>query len=128
MRLRKILCVDDSQFVHRWEIPVFEKYVSTGTEIVRAFDGLSALRKLVDHPEIDLILLDIEMPVMNGLAFLENRKRSPFANVPVIVISNETDKPHIREHILALGANGMMSKPFEAEDLHRLIEQVLGPA
>jgi len=124
MQLRKILCVDDHQFVHRWEGPFFEKYTSAGTEIVRAYDGLEALRKLVDNPEIDLILLDIEMPVMNGLAFLEHRKRSPFAHVPVIVISNDTDKPHVRKHILSLGANGMITKPFEADDLHRLIEEV----
>ncbi len=128
MRLRKILCVDDHQFVHRWGGPFLDKYVSEGTEVVRAFDGLGALRQLVDHPDIDLILLDLEMPVMNGLAFLENRKRSPFAKVPVIVVSNDTEKPHVREHVLSLGANGMITKPFNPDDLHRLIDDVLGPA
>lgn len=127
MRLRKILCVDDHQFVHRWEGPLLEKYSAEGTQVVHAFDGLGALRQLVDHPDVDLILLDIEMPVMNGLAFLEHRKRSPFAGVPVIVISNDTDRPHVREHIMSLGANGMITKPFEAEDLHHLIESVCEP-
>lgn len=128
MRPRKILCVDDHQFVHRWEGPQLEKYVSAGTEIVRAYNGLEALRMLVDHPDIDLILLDMEMPVMNGLAFLEHRQRSPFAHVPVIVVSNDIERPHIREHILSLGVTAMIAKPFEAEVLHRLIDSALEKA
>lgn len=126
MRLRKILCVDDHQFVHRWGEPLLEPYKASGTEIVHAYDGLGALRMLVEHPDVDLILLDIEMPVMNGLSFLENRRRSPFANVPVIVISNDTERPHIREYVLSLGAKGMLAKPLRADDLHKLIDEVLG--
>lgn len=126
-RLRKILCVDDSQYVHRWEGPLLERYRSSGTQIVHAYDGLEAFRKLVDHPDVDLILLDLEMPVMTGLAFLENRRRSPFAHVPVIVISNDTDRPHIREHVVSLGALGMIAKPFGPDELQELIEKEFGP-
>lgn len=125
MHVRKILCVDDHHFVHRWGASFLDRYTSEGTEIVRAYNGLEALRQLVDHPDIDLILLDIEMPVMSGLAFLENRKRSPFAGVPVIVISNDVERPHVRQHVLSLGANAMLAKPFEAADLHRLIDTVV---
>lgn len=126
MPLRKILCVDDSHFVHRWESPLLEKYASAGTEIVHAYDGLEAFRKLVDHPDVDLILLDLEMPVMTGLAFLENRRRSPFAHIPVIVISNDYDRPHIREHVVSLGAAGMIAKPFGAQELDEMIQRLTG--
>lgn len=84
-----------------------------GTEIVHAYDGLDALRRLVEHPDVDLVLLDINMPVLNGLAFLEQKQRTPYAPIPVIVLSAEGNDADEVRHALSLGARCVLPKPFE---------------
>jgi len=124
---RKILCVDDQRFVHRWEESLLGRFMENGTEVIHAYDGLEALRKLVEHPDVDIILLDINMPTLNGLAFLEQRRNTKIANIPVIVVTAEGNRVQEVEHAMALGARAVLSKPFDAGDLARAILKIVAP-
>ena len=87
-------------------------------------NGLEALEKLSQEESIDLILLDINMPVMNGLEFLQRILKEPaYQNIPVIIISTEgKEEDTIRG--LKMGAKGYVKKPFQASELHSLIEKI----
>ena len=66
--LRKILAVDDSALIHQMYKLFLSRYKSC--KLISAMNGLEALDKLGQEEGIDLILLDINMPVMNGLEFV----------------------------------------------------------
>ena len=117
LKLRAILCVDDQRLVHKIEERLLEPYVREGTRVLHAYDGAEALRMLASTDDIDLILLDINMPLLNGLAFLEQRQRTKYTNIPVIVLSKEGDRPDEVAHALSLGAVQVLPKSFSFDQL-----------
>ena len=120
--LEKVLIVDDSEIIHKMYRLVMHRY---RCEFLDAMNGQEALQILETHGDIQLILLDINMPVMNGLQFMERALNLGISRrIPVIVISTEGKE---EDTILALqlGAKGFMKKPFKSEDLWALIEKVL---
>jgi two-component system chemotaxis response regulator CheY len=120
MSPKKVLVVDDSELVHKMHTLVLQKY--RGCEILHAYNGAEALQTLHRHPDVELILLDINMPVMDGLSFLAARRESGlFQNVPVIVISTEGSEDDARRGIAA-GADAYLTKPFRPAELHGLID------
>lgn len=123
--LRKILVVDDSALIHQMYRLVMARYKC---EIVDAMNGQEALDILKLQSDVQLILLDINMPVMNGVQFLEKASQSGLpARIPVIVISTEgKEEDTIRS--LRLGAKGYLKKPFNPADLYTLIEKILPQA
>ena len=83
---RTILIVDDSPVIHHMYKQFLSRYASA--RLVSAMNGAEALASLSCEPDIDLILLDINMPVMNGLKLLERLKEeSAYQAIPVIVIT-----------------------------------------
>jgi two-component system chemotaxis response regulator CheY len=92
--------------------------------LIYALNGREGLQKLGEHADIDLILLDINMPVMNGLEFLQRIQKEPaYQPIPVIIISTEgKEEDTIRG--LKMGAKGYVKKPFQASELHGLIEKI----
>ncbi len=82
---KKVLVVDDSRLIHK----LFEVMLRD-FELVHDADGLEALQCLGEHADIDLILLDINMPNMNGLEFLDKIKQdAALAAITVIIVSTE---------------------------------------
>jgi two-component system chemotaxis response regulator CheY len=121
--LKKILIVDDSQLIHSMYRLVLNRY--NGCRIVDAMNGLEALDVLSRENDFDLILLDINMPVMNGIQFMEKiKKESIYRHIPIVVISTE-GKEADTLRALKLGAWGYVVKPFKPEILYQLIEKVL---
>ena len=120
--LRKILAVDDSALIHQMYKLFLSRYKNC--KLVSAMNGLEALDKLGQEEGIDLILLDINMPVMNGLEFLQRvQKENAYKDIPVIIISTEgKEEDTIRG--LKMGARGYVKKPFQASELHSLIEKI----
>ncbi len=120
--LRKILAVDDSALIHQMYKLFLSRYKNC--KLVSAMNGLDALDKLAQEEGIDLILLDINMPVMNGLEFLQRIQKEPaYQPIPVIIISTEgKEEDTIRG--LKMGAKGYVKKPFQASELHGLIEKI----
>lgn len=117
---KKVLVIDDSTLIHK-----MFKLILPRTTQVDAFDGRQALDCLAENPDIDLILLDINMPQMNGFEFLERlRADAAFANIPVIIVSTEgKDEDTIRG--LEAGATAYIRKPFRNEAAADLIRQVI---
>lgn len=93
-------------------------------DLVHATDGLEALQRLGEHSDIDLILLDINMPYMNGLEFLDSVKQdAALADIPVIIISTEgKEEDTIRG--LEAGAAAYIKKPFGSEEILVIIERL----
>jgi len=120
----KILSVDDSKTVRAAVRNIVEVI---GVELLEAEDGLEALKVLENHEgNIDLILLDWEMPNMNGYEFLRQVKKDErFRSIPVIMLTTVSQKEKMIEAIRA-GANQYITKPFTSETLLTKIVQVLG--
>ncbi|PKN16061.1 MAG: response regulator [Deltaproteobacteria bacterium HGW-Deltaproteobacteria-23] len=119
--IKKILVVDDSALIHQMYRLVMSRYHCA---IADAMNGQEALDVLAAQNDIDLILLDINMPVMNGLQFMEKASSLGIVSkIPVIIISTEgKEEDTIRG--LKLGAKGYLKKPFHPADLHLLIEKI----
>jgi two-component system, chemotaxis family, chemotaxis protein CheY len=123
--IKKVLVVDDSELIHNMYRLILRKY--EGCAIVKAMNGREGLDQLAVEENVDLILLDINMPVMNGLQFLETmRKNDAWARIPVIIISTEGREDDTLRG-LSLGARGYIVKPFKSVMLHNLIEAVVRP-
>lgn len=116
MEPNKILVVDDSKLMHKVFEVMLRQY-----PLVYAVDGRDALDKLDEHDDIDLILLDINMPNMNGIEFLgELRARDEWADLPVIIISTEGREEDTRRGLEA-GAVAYIKKPFRSEEILEII-------
>jgi two-component system, chemotaxis family, chemotaxis protein CheY len=126
LMLRKILAVDDSALIHQMYKLFLSRYKNC--KLISAMNGLEALDRLGQEDGIDLILLDINMPVMNGLEFLQRVQKEPaYQGIPVIIISTEgKEEDTIRG--LKMGAKGYVKKPFQASELHGLIEKITAGA
>ena len=119
--LQKILVVDDSELLHRMYDLVLMRYRQDGTAIVHARDGAEAMNLLHQHHGIDLVLLDINMPVMTGLQVLDGlRMTGRLPELKVFMISTEGHEQDVR-HALKSGAHAYLTKPFTASQLHGLI-------
>jgi two-component system chemotaxis response regulator CheY len=119
--LKKVLVVDDSALIHQMYKMVLMRYKC---DIIDALNGQDGLDKLVKHPDANLILLDINMPLMNGLEFIKKVKElGTYDHIPIIIVSTE-GKEEDTMRGLALGAKGYVKKPFQPSDLHTLIEKL----
>ncbi|HAK60795.1 MAG TPA: response regulator [Nitrospiraceae bacterium] len=119
--LKKVLVVDDSALIHQMYKMVLMRYKCA---IVDALDGQDGLDKLAKNTDINLVLLDINMPVMNGLDFIKKVKEAgTYNHIPIIIVSTE-GKEEDTMKALSLGAKGYVKKPFQPSDLHGLIEKL----
>jgi len=122
--LRTILVVDDSEVVQYIYAGFLSRYY--GTRLVTAMDGAEALKYVSREPEIDLILLDLNLPVVNGLEVLERLAgNAKHRDIPVVVVTSRSREMDI-ERCLAAGARGYLMKPFDAQELHDVIASVTG--
>ena len=120
----KILSVDDSSIIRK----IIRSAVGVlGCELYEAEDGEEAL-VLLEHKytEIDLVLLDWNMPGMNGLEVLEAMKNDPrFRSLPIMMVTTESEKSNIVRAIRA-GAINYLTKPFTSEELIGKIMECTG--
>ncbi|MFA6048025.1 MAG: response regulator [Parcubacteria group bacterium] len=116
----KILVIDDEEGLS-FIISKFLK--SRGFETALATNGQEGI-KIIGSSEIDLVVSDINMPGKSGLDVLEY-VRSNHPGIPVIMMTGEATKKE-RESALALGAFGIIKKPFLLSDLLGKIKEALG--
>lgn len=122
----KILTVDDSIAVRE----IIKNALDVlGYESIEAENGIEALRKLHENTgEVLLILLDWNMPEMDGITFLRTIKQDPdFKNIPVTMVTSENEKGKIISAI-SEGAKNYIIKPFTQEELIKKILESLGIA
>lgn len=120
----RILSVDDSSAVRS----VVKQMVEViNAECLEAENGQQALELLESAEKpIDLILLDLEMPLMDGFEFLDSVKANPrFKSIPIIVLTSVTQKERMIQAIRS-GAKQYLTKPFTSEELLTKVIDVLG--
>ena len=116
---RKVLVVDDSKLMHKMYEVMLRQYA-----LVYASDGRQALDRLQEHQDIDLVLLDINMPNMNGLEFLAQiRSGDEHKDLRVIIISTE-GRDEDTQRGMEAGASAYIKKPFHSEDILEKISQL----
>jgi chemosensory pili system protein ChpA (sensor histidine kinase/response regulator) len=117
----RVLVVDDSITVRR----VTEKFLNSQEFTVStAKDGMDALEKIGEFLP-DVVLLDIEMPRMDGFELLGHLRNDPqWQGLPVVMISSRTAQRH-REHAMSLGASGFLGKPYQNEILLSTLQNLL---
>ncbi len=116
----KVLVVDDD-FINRKLLQTLLKKNPDVSEIIEAENGSDALDKLKKESDINLILLDIMMPIVDGIEFLKIF-RSDMANshIPVIVLSTDDSR---KTEVFDNGANDFMRKPIKETDLFSKMTQ-----
>jgi chemosensory pili system protein ChpA (sensor histidine kinase/response regulator) len=114
-----VMVVDDSLTVRKITSRMLAR---EGYEIATAKDGVDALQQLQDLKP-DCILLDVEMPRMDGFEFARNvRADEATKSIPIIMITSRTADKH-RNHALEIGVNEYMGKPYQEEQLLALIKR-----
>lgn len=118
---RLIMIVDDSVTVRKVTSRLLERQ---GYDTVTAKDGVDAIEQL-ENVKPDLMLLDIEMPRMDGFEVTNLvRHHDMHSNLPIIMITSRTGEKH-RERAFSLGVTHYMGKPFQEAELLANIEQLL---
>lgn len=117
----KILIADDEpevvdlvRMILEWE----------GYTVVAAVDGLQTIARVREPEPPHLILLDVRMPKLSGLAVLEQLPEVGGGDIPVIMLSVVTTYPEVRT-ALQRGAIAYLPKPFELKEMTRLVGQIL---
>ena len=122
MARHRILIVEDSPTMR--QLLVFALKRLKEVDIVEAQDGMDGLRK-VSSDHFDLALIDINMPVMDGLKLISLiRGEDNLKEMPIIVITTEGAKED-RERALALGANEYLTKPIQANKVLAIAKSLL---
>lgn len=120
----KILSVDDSSTIRR----IVGRVVATlGMEMVEAANGREAMAVLEqDHADIALVVLDVNMPEMDGGETLCAMKKDPrFQSIPVMMLTTESERGRILEFIQG-GAANYLVKPFTPDDLAAKMAACMG--
>jgi CheY-like chemotaxis protein len=122
--MRQILVVDDSEVMHSFMRLLLTKKKDYQVRFLK--NGQEALDTINSVGEPSLILLDINMPVMNGLELLGHLTELGLTSrVPVILISTEGREEDVLRG-LESGAKAYLRKPFRPQELHQMIDRVLG--
>lgn len=119
VKARKILIVEDSRLIHKMYEVMLRPLI-----LVSAFDGREGLDRLSENHDVDLIILDMNMPKMTGLEFLAQVKATPaLAKIPVIIVSTEGKEDDVARGLQS-GAAAYLKKPFLREDLLQLVNHI----
>lgn len=115
----RVLIVDDSRAIRLMVSRIMGELGFTATE---AADGRAALAQLAAGPRPDLVLVDWNMPVMNGLEFVQAVRGMPeYAALPLVMVTTETEMSQV-VRALEAGANEYVMKPFSRDVIREKLE------
>jgi two-component system chemotaxis response regulator CheY len=121
----KILVVDDSTTAR---FPIVQALTSAGFEVVQAENGDEGLKMLEAHPEIRLVITDINMPWKDGIEMLQEiRAGEPTKELPVIILSTESGGDAL-QRARALGVKGYLTKPPNLQHVVSAVRKIVGEA
>ena len=96
----------------------------SGFELFEASNGFEALKALPSQ-HFDMIITDLNMPDINGLEIIKFVKEHPaYKSIPLVVVTTQVGEED-RKKGLALGASGYVIKPFEPDDLKKVVRRIL---
>jgi len=117
-----ILVVEDSPTMR--QLIGFAMKRIPNARVIEATDGVDALKKL-SSDKIDLILADINMPVMDGLKLVSLVRGNPvFKDIPIIMVTTEGAEED-RKRAIAIGANAYLPKPIQTQELIKVVTTFL---
>jgi two-component system chemotaxis response regulator CheY len=121
--LPRVLVVDDSSLVRLYYRDVLEK---SGFDVDQAMNGLEAMERVLAQP-FDLLIVDVNMPKMDGFSFLRElrRSKSEAAALPALIITTEAGREDAEE-ARAVGANFYLVKPVSEADLRDHVAVLTG--
>ena len=121
--VKRVLLVEDASLVRLYYRGALER---AGFQVDEALNGLEALEKLLTAP-VDLLIVDVNMPQMDGLTFLETlrSKSPPLSAIPALVTSTESDPQRVAA-ARAAGANFYVVKPLRQEALSEYASLICG--
>lgn len=122
---RKILIVEDSPTMCQ----LYRVVLGTdpATRLIFAEDGHEGLDRVAQEPDLDLVIVDINMPRLDGLEFLRRARRDLVLTAPAIVVSTEGAEAD-RRAAMDAGADGYLRKPWTPDELRRSISELRQPA
>ncbi|MGV0108469.1 histidine kinase [Nostoc sp. DSM 114160] len=117
-----VLVVDDAISLRQTLSLTLQK---SGYQVIQAQNGVEALEKLQLHPEIQVVVSDLEMPRMNGFELLSNfRQYTNLAKIPVVILTSRSAEKH-RQLAKELGAKAYLIKPFLEHELISKIKELI---
>lgn len=122
MQRKKLLLVDDSKTVLMMEVMILQ---DGPYEFITALNGQDAVDKAVAH-QPDLILLDVVMPVMDGLETCRRLRRlDGLRDTPIIIVTNRADAKQVAEAFES-GCTSYLTKPINDQELLQKVQSQLG--
>jgi two-component system chemotaxis response regulator CheY len=119
------LVIDDSKLHHQMYRLIFSRGALSGSTVYFATNGREGYGLLEGHPELALVLLDLNMPEMNGLELLDRRRAEGLhPHIPIVLVTTE-GSPEDEARGRAAGAWDYLRKPFQPADVERLVLRVL---
>lgn len=119
------LVVEDSPTMRQLIVYALQRI--RGLTVVEADDGVDALKKLAGG-QFDIILTDINMPIMDGLKLVKRVREDPQTRtIPIVIITTEGGEED-RQRALALGANAYITKPIQGPQVIAQVKKFLGIA
>lgn len=120
-----ILIVDDSSTIRSMVKRTLRMIGLDIGEVFEAVDGIEALARLSEH-DFAVILVDINMPRMNGVQLLTRMKENDkLKNIPIVIASTEGSQQRI-DQLCELGVAGYLRKPFQPEQLREVLLPLFG--
>ncbi|QLE39205.1 hybrid sensor histidine kinase/response regulator [Nostoc sp. C052] len=117
-----VLVVDDAISLRQTLSLTLQK---AGYQVIQAQNGVEALEKLQLHPEIQIVVSDLEMPRMNGFELLSNfRQYTNLAKIPVVILTSRSAEKH-RQLAQELGAKAYLTKPFLEHEFISKIKELI---
>ena len=121
---KTILSVDDSASIRQM---VKLTLSGAGYDVIQANDGAEGLEK-AKGAKVDMVMTDLNMPVMNGLALIKELRKLPaYQGIPILFLTTESDAA-LKSEAKAAGATGWITKPFQQDQLISVVKKVLGEA
>lgn len=119
--MSSILIVDDSASIRQ---TVKIALTGQGHQVCEAADGTEGLARAAAD-KYQLVITDLNMPQMDGLTMIKQlRTKSDYAGVPILFLTTESDAG-VKQQAKAAGATGWVTKPFDSEQLCRIVTKVL---
>jgi two-component system chemotaxis response regulator CheY len=126
MPLKKVLIVDDSTTMRKIIARVLRQADIAVEHVLEAANGVEGLERLASDPDIQLVLSDVNMPAMDGLAFLRAvRATHTKDRMPMIMLTTEGGR-EMMQAALDSGANAYVTKPFNSDTVRNALEDYLG--
>jgi len=118
-----LLVIDDEPFIGRIVRLEFER---GPYQVSIAHDADEGMRFLREHPDVDVVLLDVNMPAKSGLELLEEARRDPRLGALPFIVLTAAGQSGTAERATALGAAAFVTKPFSPKKLFRQVAGLLG--